>query len=277
MTEATAVHVPTPRAEEPLMERACRAYFGCWSAMTLAFPGGTFTEIDGVVRARTQLPVPPFNGVWATRRDVSVDAVLAAVDEFRGGALPWNLQLRPGYPAELDAALAERGLATTEQIPFMLLTDPARVRAVTAAAGDRTLRPVMSFVDLESALTLLEQGFSMPPALTRELFPVRLFTLAGATPWLVRTSGGDLSTALGWLLDDCCGIYNVATPAEHRGQGHGALATAHAVVEGLEAGATSAYLQASPMGYPVYEKLGFTTAERWQQWMPKEYLEQPVS
>jgi hypothetical protein len=117
----------------------------------------------------------------------------------------------------------------------------------------------------------------MPPALTRVLFPLRLFTLDGATAWIAGTPAGDVSTALGWLLDDCCGIYNVATPAEHRGQGHGALATAQAVIDGFDAGATSAYLQSSPMGYPVYEKLGFTTAERWQQWMPKEYLEPPVS
>jgi len=277
MTDTTVVSVPAPRAQESLTERACRAYFTTWSAMTVVCPGGTYAETDGVVRARTQLPVAPFNGVWSTTRDVSVAAVLDAVDDFRGGALPWNLQLRPGYPAELDRELADRGLATTGQIPFMVLSDRAVVDAVVAGAGDRLVRQVTSFVDVDATLSLLEQGFSMPPALTRVLFPMRLLLLPGTATWLVSADGQDVSTALGAVVGDCCGVFNVATPEAHRGRGHGALATAQVVVDGLAAGATSAYLQSSPMGYPVYEKLGFSTAERWQQWMPKEYLEQPVS
>ncbi len=272
MTDATAVHVPAPRAEDSLTERACRSYFGTWSAMTLACPGGTYTEADGVVRARTQLPVAPFNGVWGTSRDVRADAVLAAVDDFHGGALPWNLQLRPGYPAELDRELADRGLAMTERIPFMVLTDPSRADAVVTAAGDRTLRPVTSFVDVDSMMSLLEQGFSMPPALTRVLFPIRLFLLDGATAWLAATESQDVSTALGMVLEECCGVFNVATPEAQRGHGHGALVTAQAVLHGFATGATSSYLQSSSMGYSVYEKLGFATVERWQQWMPKEYV-----
>jgi hypothetical protein len=133
---------------------------------------------------------------------------------------------------------------------------------------------VTSFVDVDSMMSLLEQGFSMPPALTRVLFPIRLFLMEGATAWLAATESQDVSTALGMVLDECCGVFNVATPEEHRGQGHGALVTAQAVMHGFEAGATSSYLQSSSMGYPVYEKLGFTTVERWQQWMPKEYLSQ---
>ena len=38
-------------------------------------------------------------------------------------------------------------------------------------------------------------------------------------------------------------------------------------------GGRSAYLQSSPMGYSVYEGLGFYTAERWRQWMPAEYVD----
>ena len=64
----------------------------------------------------------------------------------------------------------------------------------------------------------------------------------------------------------------MATPESRRGRGHGALATAQAVADGFAAGATAAFLQSSPMGYSVYDKLGFTTVERWQQWMPSEYL-----
>jgi hypothetical protein len=48
--------------------------------------------------------------------------------------------------------------------------------------------------------------------------------------------------------------------------------TAHAIVAARAAGARGAYLQSSPMGLPVYERLGFVTVERWRQWMPSKYV-----
>jgi GNAT superfamily N-acetyltransferase len=64
----------------------------------------------------------------------------------------------------------------------------------------------------------------------------------------------------------------VATPEEHRGHGFGGAVTAHAVEAGRSEGARGAYLQSSPMGLPVYQRLGFVTVERWRQWMPSRYV-----
>ena len=44
--------------------------------------------------------------------------------------------------------------------------------------------------------------------------------------------------------------------------------TARAVAEGVAAGAHTAYLQASAMGYGVYERMGFRTAETWPSYYP---------
>ena len=134
MTETTAVHVPAPRAEDSLLESSCRAFFATWSTMALSCPTGSYHERDGVARVRTQLPAAPFNGVWGLTPDVDAGAVLAAVDEFAAGALPWNLQLRPGYPAALDEELAGRGLVPTAAIPFMLLRDGTTARQTGSTA-----------------------------------------------------------------------------------------------------------------------------------------------
>ena len=92
--------------------------------------------------------------------------MVEAVEEFAAGDLPWNVQLRPGYPAELDGALAERGLVVTAEIPLMVLPDPATLADLVAAPPAR-FRQVETFADLDSLLSLLERGFGMPPEIAR--------------------------------------------------------------------------------------------------------------
>jgi hypothetical protein len=272
MTETMAgVTIPAQRSTEVVVNQAVDAFHRAWAAMVAVFPRGSHSVTEGVVRCRTGLPVAPFNGVWGATKDVDPAALLAAVDEFAAGDLPWNLQLRPGCAEGLDDAFAQRGLVPTSAIPFMVLSDVERLRSAIPVGAD--LRLAMSFADVDALLSLLERGFGMPPQLTRHQFPIALFGLPGMATTILRADGADVSTALGAVDGDLCGVFNVATPEEHRRHGHGAAATAHAVLHGALAGATAAYLQASPMGFPVYERLGFATVEHWQQWMPKELVD----
>jgi GNAT superfamily N-acetyltransferase len=249
-------------------ESAAAALNATWATMCQVAPGGSYVERAGVARARTGIPVPMFNGVWGTASNVDPGEVLNAVAEFAAGELPWNVQLRPGYPGELDEELARRGLTRTAEIPLMVLPDPASL-ATVLAESPATFRRVESFTDVDSTLSLLERGFGMPPSLSRNAFPLRLLFMADT--WLA-TAGEDVSTGLGMTYGGWCGIFNVATPEEHRGRGYGAAATAQVVEAARAAGARGAYLQSSPMGLPVYQRLGFVTGELWRQWMPTAYV-----
>ena len=176
MSDETAIAaVPHQRSGEELVESAADAFFAVWAAMTATLPGGSYVERSGVVRARMGLPVPAFNGVWGIHRQVQADDVLEAVDEFASGDLPWNVQLRPGYPPELDEALKARDLVCTEDVPFMVLPDIATVAAPTTP----DMREVVSFEDVDSALSLIQRGFEMPVELCRGLFPIRSMFLPG--------------------------------------------------------------------------------------------------
>jgi N-acetylglutamate synthase len=68
-------------------------------------------------------------------------------------------------------------------------------------------------------------------------------------------------------LEDHVGVFNVATPSRHRRRGYGAAVTARVVADGVAAGASWAWLQSSPSGYAIYERLGFRTLERWLTWV----------
>ncbi len=92
-------------------------------------------------------------------------------------------------------------------------------------------------------------------------------------PWVVEDSPAavdalpaaiaTVSTALGFTIDGATGIFNVATPPEHRGRGYGAVLTARAARDGFEAGSEFAFLQSSEIGHTVYRRLGFRDVEEY--------------
>ena len=79
-----------------------------------------------------------------------------------------------------------------------------------------------------------------------------------------RHGRGDVD---GVLVDRHLAIFNVATSAQQRRHGYGAAVTAIAIRDGFAAGAHTAWLQSSPMGLGVYERLGFVLVEPWRCWM----------
>jgi ribosomal protein S18 acetylase RimI-like enzyme len=69
--------------------------------------------------------------------------------------------------------------------------------------------------------------------------------------------GTPVATASLMVAGGAAGIYNVVTLESVRRRGIGTAMTAAAVRRGAERGMELATLQASSMGRPVYERLGF--------------------
>jgi len=59
------------------------------------------------------------------------------------------------------------------------------------------------------------------------------------------------------------GVYSIATIESARRRGYGAAMTARVMADGVVAGWDVAALQASEMGRPIYERLGFRTVVRY--------------
>lgn len=66
--------------------------------------------------------------------------------------------------------------------------------------------------------------------------------------------------------DGDCGIYLVATLESTRGRGLAATLITHALLEARERGCTTTTLQASLMGYPVYQRMGYRDIGAMQLW-----------
>ena len=97
-----------------------------------------------------------------------------------------------------------------------------------------------------------------------DLFWSHLRELPEASWYIGRDADGAIvSTALGLRIDGATGVFNVATPSEHRGHGYGAALTSRLVRDGFEAGSAFAFLQSSDLGHGVYQRLGFRDAEEY--------------
>ncbi|MDQ2966701.1 MAG: GNAT family N-acetyltransferase [Actinomycetota bacterium] len=164
----------------------------------------------------------------------------------------------------MEDAARELGLTNEIRIPGMAVTP----EELNDSASDLEVIRVETADGLAQALTVGASGFGVPAELVASIYALEVADLEGLETYLGRADGRDVSTAVGFTIDGTTGIFSVATPEEHRGRGYGAAITAQAVRDGFAAGADLAGLQSSPMGEPVYKRLGFREVETYTLFAP---------
>ena len=110
------------------------------------------------------------------------------------------------------------------------------------------------------------RGFEAPEEPFVQLMTPAVLRQPGVRCYVGEIDGNPVTTGLGVTLGTSVGIFDIATPPEHRGKGLAAAVTARAVTDGLNNGARWSYLQSSSAGYEIYRRLGFLTLERWDCW-----------
>lgn len=71
------------------------------------------------------------------------------------------------------------------------------------------------------------------------------------------------------------GVYNISTLAPLRGRGYGGAMTARIAADGAAIGCEVAILQATEMGYSVYERMGYRTVVEYMGYVERESPAQP--
>jgi ribosomal protein S18 acetylase RimI-like enzyme len=216
--------------------------------------GAHFERRDGyALLTFPTFPIPSFNGVWPDE-DSAAGALHDALAEVETQGIAVGVLTQSGKTPAVDKAARELGLTTAERIPGMV-----------ANAGD-LVGPVVSELEVirvktadgfAQALAVAAEGFEVPADFLAPLYMLEVTGLHGFEVYLGRAAGRDVTTAASYVVDGDVGIFNVATPSEHRGLGYGATITSHAILEGFAAGADLAYLQSSAIGESVYRRLGF--------------------
>jgi predicted GNAT family acetyltransferase len=223
-----------------------------------AFDGARFERrSDLIVLVCPGLPIPQFNGAWVVEDSrVAVEALAEAVAEVEAtGAWPW-LQTRSGHDRTRQQAL-NLGLTQSMRLPGMVVEPGDLVEpAVEIDIG------LVRDGDVDATNQMLSISFEAPKELFDTLCGV-LRSVEEASWYVGRVEDAIVSTAVGVTVDGATGVFNVATPPEHRGRGYGAALTSRVVRDGFGAGSRFAFLQSSEIGHGVYRRLGFRDVEQY--------------
>jgi N-acetylglutamate synthase len=236
-----------------------------WEHLFAAIPSGWVRREDGIVGGASGVPVPTLNGVWPEKVVLDEGLVSEVLDQIASSGLPYCLQLRPGAPEQLAALAARRGMIEEESLPLMVLENPQHLKKSQEVEhlGIRQLAAEEAPLHAQIAA----RGFEAPEEVFVQLMTPAVLARPG-TRCYVGTIGEDVvTTGIGVTLGDFVGIFNIATPPEHRGHGFGAAVTARAASDGFATGAKWSYLQSSVAGFRVYSRLGYNTLERWVCWV----------
>ena len=209
------------------------------------------------------ISMPFFNGAFVrAATDEPERLITAAVDFFGERDLPWLLWVRENVATAVLDAGRRLGLREAGGPPGMGL-DP--IPECPPAPPELTIEIATTPEALVDHASVLRDGFGMPQHVVDRLIQRGLLDEPAAAAFVGRVDGTPVSSSLLAVSGTTAGVYNVATPEPFRGKGYGAALTWAAIAEGARRGCTHAVLQASPSGYPVYQRMGFTDLGRYVQ------------
>jgi ketosteroid isomerase-like protein len=203
----------------------------------------------------------PFHNALLVRAPISVETALEASARFHGARRATaTIWVRAHADQALEAALRARGFITFTSMPGMVLLGDPGTRCepaglVLRAVRDEAGRDAFCHVAAESYAV-----YGAPPEYAADAF-ARLESVCAphVQGFVGYRDGAPVAAAALYLTHGVAGIGWVGCVPAARGQRFAEAVTWAAIREGFRRGASFANLQASPMGRPVYERMGFAT------------------
>jgi hypothetical protein len=221
---------------------------------------GLIERRDGVALIVTGLPFLLFNEVLVESDDASPAAISKAVATTRRRGDRFAVNLRVGADDRFIPLMGDLGLvrlSPTPWIPGMALhpipadeprlPDGHEIRRITDRSG------------IEDLIAVGVPGFDIPEFAWRDTLNASLLDRDEIAVYVGYTNGMAVSTGMGVRTGATIGVYTISTVPEARGRGYATAMTRLIAAEGARSGCDVATLQASDMGLPIYERLGYRT------------------
>jgi hypothetical protein len=212
------------------------------------------------------------NGAFRLDGALPAYELVDRADRFFGGiSRGYSIKVRDtGEDADLQEACERSGL-----VPF---GEPVPQMACRAKVGDPSpppgvdLRPVVDEQGVTDFVTVNTDAYStygMPDDVLADLFDLPGQVVADTNTCMVVAYVGDrpVATALTYLGNGTAGLQWVGTVADVRHMRLGRIVTEWATNTAFEQGAASCTLQASPMGAPLYRRLGYETLYHYREFV----------
>ncbi len=240
-------------------------YYETWRLMVEGSDISEIHEFDGLLITDCGLPFAFFNVAFVQRPlkkpEESIERVLA---HFSSRSLPAMICFPPGVDEISEVLVSGRGYQRANPHPGMTLYP------IPEPPGDPInleIKTVRSDQELAQFQSTAEAAFGMPLSLPQYLLSPRFRDHPGVHMFLGYVGNLPACTACLVTSNPIAGIYWVSTLPNFRHRGFGTAISWHAVNTGKKLGCEIATLQASALGRPVYEKMGFTITNDFRRYL----------
>jgi N-acetylglutamate synthase len=252
-------------ARHAASERIALAAAATWRARNRHLEAHLVDERDGVVVSISGLPAPAFSGAAIEREPGDPAVALRWADErFRSRGASLGVVVERGRHPSVERTLADMALRVISSEPAMAV-ETRRVEPPPPIDG-LEIRRSSTTEDLAAMATLEVDAFGTDAETATGFFREGILGLTGTALYVARFDGVPVSMAYTQEHEGALGVFGVATAASARGRGYGTAVTATAILDGRRGGADLAWLQASELGVPVYERMGFEVVSTWDVW-----------
>jgi GNAT superfamily N-acetyltransferase len=229
-------------------------------------PGGESRTFGAIRCSSVGVPMPLFNQAFVFDEPSVRDLARAT-----GWLSDRNVPFWVTAPDSVARAVAD--MAESAGLDPLATTMPGMAYAPLAdlpveADGDAEILPVTQSAQLGDFALVASEAFGAPLEAAGTLAPAS--TLGDdRCSWFLGYLDGD-PVVCGQLLrtGDVAGVYSIGVRERFRRRGLGAAITAAALVAGSDSGCSIGVLQASPMGAPVYDRMGFETVTQYHSFAP---------
>ncbi len=247
----------------PALQHVLDAMPPMWTAMTRS-AGGHVTGSRGVYACVT--PSMPDRSLPNSVLYEDPDALVPQLNELAAhyaahGIRAWTVWVHPGHEV-LAGILAGRGHVLDADPAGMVMRDLGRLGDPPVPPHGYVVEHPGSAADLGA---LNDDAYDLPP--DRAVAPLVAAMEDLLAIHLVRDPDG--KAVAGVAVHDHDGdaeLIWVATARSRRRRGLGGLVTHHALVAARDRGMSRSTLQATKLGEPVYEHLGFEAVGNLQMW-----------
>jgi GNAT superfamily N-acetyltransferase len=222
--------------------------------------GGLVRREDGVALIATSLPILLFNQVLVDDDGATEEALADAVATIRARGAEFVVNLRVGADDRRIDHMARLGLSPLSATPWMpgMALHPLVASTAVLPPGHE-IRRVTDAPGFDDLVRAAAAGFGGPEALMRSFLSPEALADPTVSAYVGYQGGEAVTAGIGVRTDRTIGVYNIATVPSARRRGFGAAITSRITDDAAAAGCDVAVLQASDMGYPVYERLGYRT------------------
>jgi ribosomal protein S18 acetylase RimI-like enzyme len=170
--------------------------------------------------------------------------------------------------ADLDSAAEAVGWTMAIKLPSMVCRTPRSGGSAPVGVSIRRADPT---ADIDSFRSVVRDGFATDEdeiAAAETVFATRAALASPNTVGvLASVDGRDVAVAMVDVIDGVGYVGWVGTLPSFRRRGLGELVTREATNAAFELGANIVALEASPMGLPLYEKMGYETVAIERVWL----------